>query len=1427
MAYILCDQRLPAGVILPDVNHDWQTISIEEVQIGQWAIAKITGSNNMLYSPFFFHQKLLNNSDVCVQLLAVDSKSSSVLVLFQDHENLQLISVWLPVTCVKHPEIPLSPHVSSKTYEKLGEEFQNSLINNVALLSRQVLLRFFSISGEDLINESKFLKQFNLPLIEIIKWSILEELNEDPVEGWLEAYDLSSNVDIFNEEKIMNHGKLNLPYIIQSKRKNTYPKLLEIETFIKWSCLNEKRDFNPIKGLIDWTNNTFPKVCDFISSTSTPMNLVRSTYENNNLPFLLNAFENEVIPECDNISALCVSFKADASLCLCSGIKFFNDESGINIIHHIQAGKETRFNLKPILFKTASVWCNYYFNAEALPPYQQEKATSYLPAIISGIPSAWSVCCWLIDCLGTAFIESNRKDVKDILIEINRTLMISLDKMKGPHTMREVLARLMIRNTRRLKRVLYRSHESGETKDLPSFCEMMGITEDFLKKLISEIKKLIEKEPLDLNHLVSSYHQEIIELLITLTLPSSSQNNIFKLNLENLPDPLPHISNLSIIFNYIRGEGELPYELQREVMDAIQITSSFENVIYIDNLPVEWSGEFLKSMITPLIERHKGRILIPSLDFYTPQPGVALILLDNWAALDIIEVLEDNIKENNNESNSINNNEENANNNNNNNIGEEKISETQIWICEVCTLENGDDLDVCGICEAPRPPKKAVEVAVEEKRTDLSEVEKEIHRKIREGFEKIVEDIEKEVKIYREKKKEEEERKKKEEISKTVDKIDEKVNSVIEDAKKKRKEKRNLEKMEKQKLEKEKQERKEQKKIAKKLKKKGKILPQQELPPPLISEQQIEQAIEQEKSVSIPPLLPVNINLDKIQKVDKQDEEIDQPKSPEFSKEESQNKCLILFGSSINENKKAMSVVNEAFSMRLLNKEGTAFKNCFLKIFKQIHDIIIKEGPFSEKITKIINGLDVSSFESMVSQLLDKTTKTSKSLEVWNFLASFGFDYWGVKVCYHEKEKPNILSIKMLTELMKYIEIELCQETKSILTYSPLSIRQMNKPPLNEESSTEKPINYNTELAVENKYFLLSRYALSDIRFSWSLLKVLNSNLLKSIHYLKMTTNDLIYENIWLSLSDYISALRDLWMLPIRLELTHRVLQKTALTRDEVPKITLERLKMNKEGSGNKLFSKDGVSIKNKDDFIFTKSFDQLKEMPTTLLRPIKPQGAEPHISFEVIFKGENVMGEAGPYRQYFADISSELQASSIKPASSTKNLHLLCPSPNNDAKLGRGRDKFVVNPSANSSYHLQLFEFLGILMGCSVRTGAHLTLDLPTIFWKQLVSQKIEFDDLEEVDESLKDIVNIIENYGKNQFEEAILENFSTILSNKKEVELKKGGAKIAVKFDNRMEYIYRVLQMRLKESELQIQAIKKGMIQIVPLPFLNCNTF
>ena len=43
------------------------------------------------------------------------------------------------------------------------------------------------------------------------------------------------------------------------------------------------------------------------------------------------------------------------------------------------------------------------------------------------------------------------------------------------------------------------------------------------------------------------------------------------------------------------------------------------------------------------------------------------------------------------------------------------------------------------------------------------------------------------------------------------------------------------------------------------------------------------------------------------------------------------------------------------------------------------------------------------------------------------------------------------------------------------------------------------------------------------------------------------------------------------------------------------------------------------------------------------MLRPSEPRGSAPHLSIEVFFKGEDVVGMGGPYRQFFSDVALEL----------------------------------------------------------------------------------------------------------------------------------------------------------------------------------------
>lgn len=103
------------------------------------------------------------------------------------------------------------------------------------------------------------------------------------------------------------------------------------------------------------------------------------------------------------------------------------------------------------------------------------------------------------------------------------------------------------------------------------------------------------------------------------------------------------------------------------------------------------------------------------------------------------------------------------------------------------------------------------------------------------------------------------------------------------------------------------------------------------------------------------------------------------------------------------------------------------------------------------------------------------------------------------------------------------------------------------------------------------------------------------------------------------------------------------------------------------------------------------------------------------------------VQGEAGPYRQFFTDMSTELHPET--------GLNLFIKTPNNVHKTGEGRSKWTINPKANSTYYLSLFHFLGRLMGCCIRTGCHMPIDLANFCWKLIADEKVKKNDVYELD--------------------------------------------------------------------------------------------
>jgi len=237
-------------------------------------------------------------------------------------------------------------------------------------------------------------------------------------------------------------------------------------------------------------------------------------------------------------------------------------------------------------------------------------------------------------------------------------------------------------------------------------------------------------------------------------------------------------------------------------------------------------------------------------------------------------------------------------------------------------------------------------------------------------------------------------------------------------------------------------------------------------------------------------------------------------------------------------------------------------------------------------------------------------------------------------------------------------------------------------------------------------------------------------------------------------------------------------------------------------------------------DFVAHTSFGlgltSLSSLDHFLLRPKKPQGTDPFVAFTVDLTGQLVQGAAGPYRQYFADVGKELQ-------SETCPLFIPCPNSESHLMDASSRNKFTIKPSATSSLDLRMWDFLGMLFGICIRTGVKLGLDLAPFVWKPLSGVSLSRQDLFDIDRHTCEVLDIIKNCDERSFQEAIAENFTVSLSDRSVVDLIPNGSNQQVSFEERERYIDLVYERRLKEHELQIQTLRKGMGKIIPLQIIN----
>jgi len=1503
VAYILCDQRLPAGCVIPDSNHDWSAFTTEECVVGQWAVAKLKAKSGAFVSdsPLIVKLASLGVTEICVQIRAVDLVNNQVLVQYVDHDSVAVGSMWLPVSALTTPEVTLSQSATSSTLTTLRSIHQELATSLTSRYARQSLLQFFAAAGgrRGLLSEgSGFGIKLppSLQLIDIIKWSVWEDLCEDPVEGWLKSRSDSLKVRPTAASARKNgangvKGPLKqdsfvarYAYNSLSARRKDYHRLEWLEQQINTMAEKHTDSKEMLSELVDWTTKSWGQLEKDVRNGVTQVNLkvkldeyadlrkkmkLSSSTSSQGSSSLLPLHELVSSKDDSSYSGMVVSFVEDAKVPPNTTLKFFADPLAVSMINQVKAGKEGRGNLNPIVLRQGRIW---FTIEEGLANPGDPMFNANYTCKVSFIPSTWSVVCWLTDVLTSALLAK----VDEESMEWYRTLVAAMcdfiSYSTAPTSMQCLMFKLLSRVLRKI-----RYFDNLLRIDIPviedtitfQHFESRCLDPVWLFGLLTHISTTTDNERRNSQTLTSAYIQDAFELVTSALLPGRvlehQKTAVSRILVEaTVPDWMLAIVHANVMLNFIRGDSSLPRDISNEVDNDLRIDGQWQRIIHVDSIPLEWSVEEVNQRLVESIKTSKARVVDKDLDIWIPTTvsevvsvedkegeaqdadkiqkkhcGQAFILVDCWdITVPDMDEYESRAKEE---------------------KPKPEIKEPEFWNCSVCTLENASSNDVCDACESPKP---RIEMPVQEDFGEggfnveecLRDLEKEFANQLKKNLEDITLAKYKEgIEVRKKKEAEERKAKKQEEANQITDECLEGISAMFEGNPEENKEENSSEEKKKQegnKEEEKKQENEEEK--DKEAPKEGEEKEKKEegegehKEKPEGEEENKEKQSEDAKEEDKP-------------KEDKEDKkEATGDKDAELSEEEELAKvprCTVTFGLDILAGS-SKNYFNQFLKKRLYGSEANAETMKFPDPINEIVSSIFTtaQGLSEEDLRPKVNesleayGITAESLKTMDLEVFRECAKLVSGEDcylLWKLFEELGYDLW-LDCARDLTGSQELFDQVSLKELLEFSEVELCNETRFVISL-PSSMIRIPEFTTQKFDSKDNGIHHYYNQAATLKYNCLQEQPLKKIRYNWSVLKKFNHYLSDSINFINGIFNEgrLNSHSIPLNIPVLFSEFRGLLTKPILNEMQQRVFEKTAIPRENPPKLTMERLKISQgqtTGTSEVPGLPSGVQTtsvkvnrenrdirtltsKRKDEFAFIRAYEQMREINVTQLRPEKPLGTDPFICFEVIFKGEHVVGATGPYRQFLADLSAELQPSvplNEDGQMLPQNLNLLCPTPNHREKLGNARDKFVVTPSAVSSYHLELYEFLGLLFGCCIRTGVHLTLDLPSFFWKQLSGENLTIADLREIDQGLCEVLEFMETAAKDVFEESIFESFSTYLSDNTLVDLKANGRTTPVNYEDRSEFIRLALQNRFKESAIQMNAIRKGLTQLVPEPLL-----
>ena len=181
---------------------------------------------------------------------------------------------------------------------------------------------------------------------------------------------------------------------------------------------------------------------------------------------------------------------------------------------------------------------------------------------------------------------------------------------------------------------------------------------------------------------------------------------------------------------------------------------------------------------------------------------------------------------------------------------------------------------------------------------------------------------------------------------------------------------------------------------------------------------------------------------------------------------------------------------------------------------------------------------------------------------------------------------------------------------------------------------------------------------------------------------------------------------------------------------------------------------------------MFAQLFNKMKKFPISNYRAKRDNRL-----FVVTLAGEGATDYGGPYRDILSIASEELHSN---------YLELFIKSPNHKNEVGSLRDKYVINPCAKSALYLDMYVFIGYLMGYAICSGYLLNLNLHPVIWKLILNQKIDFTEYETIDKLFYKLLLEVEKTELKtlkDFEASYDLTYVIQLSDGSEVELKNKG--------------------------------------------------